>query len=214
MNSTINTILKERVIAIVRGVSREDLIPFAEAAYEGGVRVLECTYDATGKAADEEIAQNIKMLCEHFGERMTIGAGTVLNKKQVKLTKKAGGKFIISPDTNREVIKYTKSQSLVSIPGALTPSEAVAAHNAGADFVKIFPITSVGAAYLKDISAPLSHIRFLAVGGVNADNIKDFLNAGAVGVGIGSDIANKKLIAEGKFSEITENAAKIIANRG
>ena len=212
MQKTIDKILEEKVVVIVRGVAREDLIPFAEASYKGGVRLLECTFDATGKVSDEQTADNIKMLCEHFKERMLIGAGTVLSESQVALTKKAGGRFIISPDTNIEVIKYTKEQGLVSIPGALTPSEAVAANKAGADFVKIFPITSVGSRYLKDIAAPLSHIRFLAVGGVNADNIKEFLSAGACGVGIGSDITNKKLIAAGEFEKIAENAKKTIDN--
>jgi 2-dehydro-3-deoxyphosphogluconate aldolase/(4S)-4-hydroxy-2-oxoglutarate aldolase len=137
---------------------------------------------------------------------MLIGAGTVLTEKQVELTKNAGGKFIISPDTCPEVIKETKKLGLVSIPGAFTPSEAVIAHKAGADFVKLFPITSMGPKYLKDIKAPLSHIRFLAVGGINADNITEYLSVGACGVGIGSDIANKKLIEANDFAAIEENA--------
>ena len=99
---------------------------------------------------------------------------------------------------------------VTSIPGALTPSEAVTAHNAGADFVKLFPIGRMGSGYIKDVKAPLSHIKFLAVGGVNADNIAEFIKNGASGVGIGSDIANKKLIAENKFEEIENTTRKYI----
>lgn len=210
MKNTIDTILKEKIIVIVRGIGREKLLQFAEAAYKGGIRLLECTYDATGNTPDEAIAANIEILAKHFEGKMLIGAGTVLTEKQVELTKNAGGKFIISPDTCPEVIKETKKLGLVSIPGAFTPSEAVIAHKAGADFVKLFPITSMGPKYLKDIKAPLSHIRFLAVGGINADNITEYLSVGACGVGIGSDIANKKLIEANNFDVIEENARRYV----
>ena len=212
MQKTIDLILKEKIVVIVRGVAKDKLLDFAEAAYKGGVRLLECTYDASGNTSDEVIADNIKMLAKHFEGRMLIGAGTVLTERQVDLTKNAGGKFIISPDTNPKIIAKTKKEGLVSIPGALTPSEAVMAHNSGADFVKLFPISSLGSKYLKDIKAPLSHIRFLAVGGVNADNMHEFLNVGACGFGIGSDIANKKWIEENDFTSV-ENAARNYVNQ-
>lgn len=212
MQNTINKILKEKVIVIVRGVEREALIPFAEAIYKGGIRLLECTYDATGKISDEEIADRIKMLSDHFGDKMEIGAGTVLTERQVELTKAAGGKFIISPDTNESVIAHTKKIGLVSIPGALTPTEALRAHRAGADFVKLFPVGAMGASYLKDVKAPLSHVRFLAVGGVDSENIKEYFDCGAVGIGVGSSIANKELIKLGKWDEITKLAKKHTQN--
>lgn len=208
MQQTIDSIIKEKVIVIVRGVAREKLIPFAEAVYRGGIRLLECTYDAAGKTSDEEIASNIQMLCEHFEGRMLIGAGTVLTERQVELTKKAGGRFIISPDTNPAVIARTKKEGLVSIPGALTPTEASAAHNAGADFVKLFPVGVLGAKYLKDIKAPLSHIRFLAVGGVGSDNMKEYFDCGACGIGVGSSIVNHSLLAQNDFAAIEASARK------
>lgn len=214
MQNTINKILKEKIVVIVRGVEREALIPFAEAIYKGGIRLLECTYDATGKISDEEMADRIKMLADHFGDRMEIGAGTVLTEQQVELTKKAGGKFIISPDTNAAVIAKTKKEGLVSIPGALTPSEATAAHRAGADFVKLFPVGSMGAGYLKDVKAPLSHIRFLAVGGVDSDNMNEYFSRGACGIGVGSSIVNKELISLGKWDEITALAKKYTEKLG
>lgn len=210
MQKTIDAILKEKIIVIVRGVEREDLLKFAQAVYDGGIRLMECTFDATGKVSDEQTAENIGMLARHFGDKMLIGAGTVLKESQVELVKKVGGKFIISPDTSKEVIEKTKKEGLVSIPGALTPTEAVQAHKWGADFVKLFPVSALGAKYIKDVKAPLSHIKFLAVGGVNADNMEEFLKAGACGFGIGSDIANKKLIQENKFDEITKAAKRYV----
>ena len=198
----------KKIITIVRGISREALIPLAEALYAGGIRLMECTYDATGKLSDEENAGNIRMLVEHFKGRMTVGAGTVLTEKQVELTKAAGGKFIISPDTNPDIIKKTADLGLVSIPGALTPSEITLANRAGADFVKLFPVASLGSGYIKDVKAPLSHVRLLAVGGVNEKNLKEYLEAGACGIGIGSGIINKKMISEGDFAGITALAKK------
>lgn len=206
----IKSILENKIVVIVRGVKKEDLIPFAQAVYDGGIRLLEITFDGTGKVSDEETASNIKMLSQHFQGKMYIGAGTVLSKEQVRLTKENGGKFIISPDVNIDVIKYTKELGLVSMPGALTPTEIQAAHMAGADFVKIFPITNMGSGYVKAVSAPLSHIKLIAVGGVDASNMAEFLKAGAVGFGLGSNIVNKKLIQEGKFSEITIEAKRCV----
>ena len=184
-------------------MEREALIPLAEALFEGGIRLLECTFDAKGEIPDSETADRIKMLAEHFGDKMEIGAGTVLTEKQVKLTRAAGGKFIISPDTNEAVIKRTKREGLVSIPGALTPTEAVLAHNAGADFVKLFPVGRLGAGYIKDLAAPLSHIRFLAVGGIDAETMADYLKNGALGIGVASAIVDKKMIAAGDWKGIT-----------
>jgi 2-dehydro-3-deoxyphosphogluconate aldolase/(4S)-4-hydroxy-2-oxoglutarate aldolase len=206
----IQSVSENKIIVIVRGVEKEKLIPLAEAMYEGGIRLLEITYDATGKISDEQTASMIKMLSDHFDGRMYIGAGTVLKKEQVRLTKESGGKFIISPDTNGEIIKYTKEQGLVSMPGALTPTEIQAAHTAGADFVKLFPVSNMGILYVKAVSAPLSHIKLLAVGGVDKNNMADYLKAGAVGFGLGSNIVDKKLIAENNFEAITELAKECV----
>lgn len=203
MQKTINQIEENKIIVIVRGVEKEKLIPLAEAMYEGGIRLMECTFDATGKIPDEEIAENIRLLAAHFDGKMAVGAGTVLTEKQVTLTREAGGKFIISPDTNPELIAFTKKSGLVSIPGAITPTEVATAHRAGADFVKLFPIDLYGPGYIKTLKAPLSHVRVLAVNGITADNMADYLAAGACGVGVGSGIVNKTMIGENDFAGIT-----------
>ena len=210
----LQTIEKEKIIVIVRGVEREKLIPLVEAMYEGGVRLLEVTYSANGKISDEETAKNIRMLVEHFENRMYIGAGTVLTEKQVALTAQAGGKFIISPDTCPPVINKTRELGLVSMPGALTPTEIQAAYRAGADFVKLFPITSLGVGYVKAVKAPLSHIKLLAVGGVDENNMNDYLKAGVCGFGVGSNIIDKKMLAENDWAGITALAKKYVSILG
>lgn len=163
-NNILQLIEKEKIIVIVRGVKGDKLIPLAEAMYDGGIRLLEITYSANKEISDKETANNIASLKKHFGEKMHIGAGTVLNEKQVVLAKEAGGEFIISPDTTSNVIKKTKELNMISMPGALTPSEIAFAHNNGADFVKVFPAVNLGADYIKAIKAPLSHIKLLSVG--------------------------------------------------
>lgn len=211
METVIDKLLKEKIVVIVRGVEKEKLIPMAEAVYKGGIRFLEITYSADGSVSDEETAENIKMLADEFKGRMHIGAGTVLTEKQVELTKAAGGEFIISPDTDIAVIKKTKSLGMISMPGALTPTEIKQAHNAGADFVKLFPISNLGADYVKAVKAPFSHIKLLAVGGINTENMSEYLKAGASGFGIGTGITNKKMLAEGDFDGITKLAERYVA---
>ena len=206
--SIIKSVSDEKIIVIVRGIERESLIPLAEAMYEGGIRLIELTYDLSGKIPDSEIADRIAMLCEHFDGRMNIGAGTVVKEEQVALTASAGGGFIISPDTYRPVIEKTRALSLVSIPGALTPTEVQTAHRYGADFVKLFPVCSLGTEYVKAIKAPLSHIRLLGVGGINTENIGAYLASGLSGFGIGSNIIDKAAIKSGDFEKITSLARK------
>ncbi len=203
MENIIAQIEKEKIIVIVRGVEKEKLIPLAEALYKGGIRFLEITYSADKSVSDTETADRIKLLAEHFEGRMNIGAGTVLTEKQVELTANAGGKFIISPDTDINVIKKTKDLGLISMPGALTPTEIKSAHNSGADFVKLFPVSQLGSGYIKAVKAPLSHIKFLAVGGINTENIGEYLGAGACGFGIGANIIDKKMLEANDFGGIT-----------
>ena len=206
----IEAIKSEKLIVIVRGVAKEKLIPLAEAMYEGGIRLLEITYSANGAVSDEETAKNIAMLKEHFGSRMMIGAGTVLTCRQVDLTKDAGGEFIISPNTNGEVIDRTRRLDLVSLPGAFTPSEVQAAYESGADFVKLFPITELGVGYVKAVRAPLCHIPMLAVGGIDLTNMASYLAAGVDGFGIGSNIIDKTMLKENNWQGITALAEQYV----
>lgn len=199
---------KHRLIVIARGLDTEELIRTADAMYAGGVRLMEVTYDALGNPPDEVIAERIRMLADRFAGKMYIGAGTVLSAKQVELTFRAGGQFIISPDYSAEVIGRTRELGMVSIPGALTPTEASTAVRLGADFVKIFPNSEMKPSYIKAIAVPLSHIRFLAVGGVTLDNVQEYIAAGAKGIGVANGIIDKKRVKAGDFAGITELARK------
>ena len=150
------------------------------------------------------------MLSEAFAGRMYIGAGTVLNEKQVELTKNAGGSFIISPNTKEAVIKKTVALDMVSMPGALTPTEIEAAHEYGADFVKLFPVANLGPDYVKAVKAPLSHIKLTAVGGINEENMPVYLKAGVSGFGIGTNIVDKKLVAQEDWTAVTALAKRFV----
>ena len=197
---------KEKIIAIVRGIEPEKCLKVAQALYDGGIRMMEITYDQRNPASWETTAQSIGEIAKAFAGKMLVGAGTVTTVELVELTHKAGGLFIISPNTNAAVIRRTRELGMVSMPGIFTPTEAANAHRAGADFVKLFPNSEMKVSYLKCLVVPLSHIKFLAVGGVNADTIKTYLDAGAAGVGVATSIVNKQLIAEGKYDEITKLA--------
>lgn len=202
------SLMKEKIIVIVRGVAAERLLPLADAMYAGGIRFLEITYTAGG--SDMQTARQIEKLVAHCGGKMAIGAGTVLTARQAELTASAGGQFVISPDINPAVIRKTKALGLMSVPGALTPSEIARAHRSGADFVKLFPVTSLGTDYVKAVSAPLSNVRLLAVGGVNEQNIPDWLQAGVCGFGIGSSILPKAAVAARDFDAVTKLAKRYV----
>ena len=206
---TIKSIEESKVIVILRGFSYDELYKTVYAMREGGIVCCEVTYDSLGKTPDSQTAEYITRLCRDFPD-MVIGSGTVLTEAQVELTKNAGGKFIISPDTNPEIIKKTRELGLVSIPGALTPSEATLANRSGADFVKLFPNGEVKPTYLKALVAPLSHIKFLAVGGVSAANAQETLAMGAVGIGVATAIANKDLIKKGDYEGVTRLARDFV----
>lgn len=206
----INDVEQYKLIAILRGIPSDKLLQVAQALYDGGIRLLEVTYSASGAVPDEETAANIGRLAEHFAGRMHIGAGTVLTIKQVQLTKEAGGTFIISPNVKKEVIEETVKLGLVSMPGVFTPSEACDAVDFGADFVKLFPVTNMGSSYVKAIKAPLSHIKFLAVGGIDETNMQEYLDAGVSGFGIGSNITNKKMIDNNDWTGLTTLAKKYV----
>jgi 2-dehydro-3-deoxyphosphogluconate aldolase/(4S)-4-hydroxy-2-oxoglutarate aldolase len=209
-NEIIKKVEEEKLVVILRNIKKDKLKDLTQAMYDGGVRLLEVTYSANGSVSDEETAENIKFLCESFKGKMHIGAGTVLSEKQVELTFNAGGEFIISPDTYEAVIKKTKELGMISMPGALTPSEIQSAVRYGADFVKLFPITNLGTGYVKAVKDPLSHVKLLAVGGINLDNIDEYLEAGVCGFGLGTNIIDKNMVKNNDFDGITALAAKYV----
>lgn len=207
---TIADIRQEKLVAILRGVPDKKMPKLLEALYQGGVRLAEITFDAKGVTPAEKTAAQIGAMKQAFAGKMRIGAGTVLTAEQAKLAVEAGAEFLISPNYDREVIEYAVKTGVVSMPGCITPSEAVEATKMGADFIKIFPSDTLGPKYFKAISAPLSHIPFIAVGGVDDQNVADFLKAGAVGVGVGSNIVNKKMLEADDYEGITALAKRYV----
>lgn len=201
---------REKIIAIVRGAAPEQCLKVAGALYEGGIRLMEITYDQKNPDSWQKTADAIGQLSKEYAGKMFVGAGTVTSPELVEMTAKAGGTFIISPDTDTAVIKKTRELGLVSMPGAMTPTEIKAAHNAGADFVKLFPIGNLGAGYLKAVKAPLSHIKMTAVGGVNEENAAEFLKAGAAGLGVGGNLAKKAWIDAGEYDKLTDAARTLV----
>lgn len=210
----IRRVLDKKIVAIVRGVYGEDCVNLARALCEGGIELLEVTFDQSKPELLQRTSDTIRQLVDRLGDRMIFGAGTVTSMHMLELAKNAGACFIVSPDTNEEVIKATVAAGMVSMPGALTPTEIVTAYRYGADFVKLFPAGTQGTAYFKAVTAPLNHIRLLAVGGVNEKNIADFMAAGAVGAGVGGNLVNKNWIKNGEFHKITALAKEFVKNAG
>jgi len=207
-DTIIQKILDEKLIAILRGMDEKEIIPIAEALHKGGFRFIEVTFDLKNPDSFPSTARAISLIANHFKGEVLAGAGTVVSTELLNIACDAGALYIVSPNTDPEVIRQTRKKGLVSLPGALTPSECQAAHQAGADFIKLFPIGDMGPGYLKAIKAPLSHLRFLAVGGVTEQNIPAYLQAGAVGFGIGGNLFNKEWIAAKQLEKITDTAKK------
>jgi 2-dehydro-3-deoxyphosphogluconate aldolase / (4S)-4-hydroxy-2-oxoglutarate aldolase len=196
---TIQAILDHKIIAIVRGIAGERIVQTAKALRAGGIRLVEVTFNQSSASGLQDTANAISSLCELFGDDMFIGAGTVMSEEQLSAAHAAGAKYVISPHMDVKLIANTKKRGLVSIPGCFTPSEIVAAHAAGADFVKLFPAGIMGVPYIKAIRAPISHIPLLVVGGVDESNMNDFMAAGVAGFGIGSNIVKESMINAGRF---------------
>lgn len=203
-------ILKHKIIAIVRGIYGEKCVKLAQALHEGGVNLLEVTFDQSNPQSPQETADTLQQLGRVLGGKMLFGTGTVLSAQQVDISTNAGAQFIISPNTDESVIAQTLKHGLVSIPGAMTPSEIVKAHNLGADFIKLFPRLS-WALTMSSRFVRRSPVKLLATGGVDRDNIAGFLKLGMVGAGVGSNLCSKTLVNEGRFDEITATAKAYVA---
>ena len=209
-------IKEEKIIAIIRHLGAKDAEALCGALNKGGIRLAEITFDPAGTIPAEETAKTISVLRDKFAGKMLIGAGTVLDMDYARIAIGAGAEFIISPNTDPDVIRYTKECGRVSIPGAMTPTEVVSAYRAGADFVKVFPSDTLGLKFIKALRAPLPHIPLIPTGGINTGNIADFLSAGAAAVGIGSNLSRNDLVKAGRLDEITALAEEYLraANGG
>lgn len=208
--AALSKILAGKIIAIVRGIPSEKIVGLAKALEKGGVTCVEVTFDQSREEKAGDTLTAIRAIRETLGDRVCVGAGTVMTAEQVRQAVEAGAEYIISPNVDADVIRETKRLDKVSIPGAMTPTEAVFAHKCGADIVKLFPAGILGAAYIKAVKAPLKHIPVTAVGNITVENCAEFIKAGAVGVGVGGSLVSAKLVDEGKFDEITATAKAYI----
>lgn len=208
---TTKFIEENKIIAICRRIYGEQLENLAKALNEGGVKLIEVTFDQADPAHLEKTGEAIRMITEATSGEVLPGAGTVMTLEQLRAAAAAGAKYIISPNTDEEIIKETKRLGLVSIPGAMTPSEISNAHKWGADFVKLFPTGELGLSYVKAIRAPISHVKLVATGGINEENLRAYLDAGMSGAGISGRLTEKKLIDSGNFAEIKRRAAVFAA---
>ena len=199
----LNRILEGKIVAIVRGIPSDEVVGLAEALVKGGISCIEVTFDQSSKEKAEDTLKAISNLSKALGDRVCVGAGTVMSVQQVEDAAAAGAEYMISPNIKEAVIARTKELGKISIPGAMTPSEVVDAYEMGADIVKMFPAGVLGPGYIKAVKAPLKHIPITAVGGVNPGNCADFIRAGAVGVGVGGNLVSPQLVKEGRFDEIT-----------
>jgi len=193
------------VVAIVRVGSAQEAVEVCVAIARGGVKPIEITMTVPG-AIDA-----IKELKSVMKDKVLVGAGTVLDPETAGAVILAGAEFVVSPTLNLEVIEVCRRYSKIVIPGAFTPTEILAAWEAGADIVKVFPAGVGGPKYLVDIKGPLPQIRLMPTGGVNVENTPDFIRAGAVAVAAGTSLVDKKAVSERKYDIITENAKKFVA---
>ena len=196
-----------RVVAIIRGMEPGICVKLAEAYREGGIRLVEVTFNQVGDLEDTVTA--IKAI-KAASPDMHVGAGTVITQAQLDMAIGAGAEFIVTPNCHPAIIRKAGDAGLVTMPGTFTPTEMVAAHKAGADYVKLFPVRALGPAYVRDVLAPLRHLKLIAVGGVSSDNAADYLRAGCVGVAASGSLVNKEWIAAGEYGKIAEAAKKLI----
>ena len=201
---------QRKIVAIVRGLAPEHILRLGHAFEEGGIGLMEVTYNQKAPETWKATAAAIEAMAKEFGDRVLVGAGTVITLEQVKMTYDAGGHYLVTPATQPEIIRAGKALGMGLYPGALTPTEILAAYNAGADAVKVFPAGNLGPGYIKAVKAPLSHIPLMAVGGVNEKNAADFMKAGCVGLGVGGNLVNKDWIENGEWAKITALAKEFM----
>ncbi len=207
---TIQELVDKKIMVVVRGIYGDELLKLASALQAGGIKCFEITYDPADPNTLEVIKDNIRMLNDHFHDKLLLGVGTVLNKEQVINAKEEGAKFIVSPNFNEDVVKETVKQGLVSIPGCMTPTEICDANDAGADFIKLFPAGTLGIKYCKDIYAPIHHVRYFATVGVTEETFAEYLKIGFSGAGISSQLIDKKCRDEGNYEELTNRARRFV----
>lgn len=204
-DSQLQRVFRSGIVAIIRAQSGELLADVGEALLAGGVEVMEVTFTVP------RALQVLEQVARRLGDRVLLGAGTVLDAETARAAILAGAEFIVSPSTNVDVIRLCRRYDKAVMPGALTPTEVVTAWEAGADVVKVFPADALGgASYLKALKAPLPQIQMIPTGGVNLETAADFLRAGAYALGVGSSLVEAKAIETGDCQRIEALARQYV----
>lgn len=202
-------VFDKKIVAIIRGLGLGDTLKTIAALRDGGIGAVEVPFDQTKDP--KTTALKIERAAGEFGgEDFLCGSGTVLNVEQVRLTYEAGGKLIVTPTSDREVILEAKRRGMFVMAGAMSPTEVANVYEWGADVVKVFPAGVLGTGYIKALQGPFPHIPLAAVGGITLDNIHDFYRAGVSMFGIGESIVNKDMIRQGRFDAVAELAGKYV----
>ena len=192
------------LLAVIRGPSPELTVKMVDALVAGGVLGIEITYSTPNA---EEVVQT---LASQYGDRILLGMGTLTKPEQAARAKQAGAHFLVSPICEPTLVKSMVASGLLTMAGALTPTEVVQAYNLGTDVVKIFPGSLGGPAYVKALKGPFPYIPMMPTGGVSAGNVADWFKAGVVAVGAGSELCPPELAKAGKFEEISQKAAEFV----
>jgi 2-dehydro-3-deoxyphosphogluconate aldolase / (4S)-4-hydroxy-2-oxoglutarate aldolase len=203
--AALQRVLDTGIVSIIRASSSEQLVDVAKALYEGGIDVIEVTFTTPG------VLETIAAVKKELGDRILLGAGTVLDTESARAAILAGAEFIVTPTINLDVIKLCNRYSKVIMPGGFTPTEILTAWEAGADIVKVFPADAGGPSYLKAVHGPLPQIRLLPTGGVDLQTLPAFVKAGACAVGLGSALVEKAAVDSGDMNRIRSLAEQYVA---
>ena len=205
-NKTMVRLCEGRVIATLAGVKAERLVPMAEALLQGSIDCVQISYDPRGDQSDRDVAAQIKMLADHFGDELCLGAGGVRKPEQVRMAQESGAQFIASCAADQLIIRMTRDFEMVSMPGAFTPAEIDTAYHLGGDLIRLFPASFLGTEYLEQLAQPLSHVPLVACGGINVWNMRAFLDAGCAAVELDRGLMDEIYKSECDYGVLAETA--------
>ena len=202
-------IVKENpVLAILRNVKTEMLVDYVRAIKAGGVRFFEVALNT------KDATEQIRILKKNFGDEILVGAGTAINVKRAKSAIKAGADFLLAPSTDEPVLRYCRRKRIPMLPGVLTPTDVSTALKYGFDTLKLFPAGDMPLSYVKSLKGPFDNTAYVAIGGVNIDNAGEFIDAGCIGIGLGSNIASKEDISNCNWEKVTARVRSLFEKVG
>lgn len=202
--AVISLLSKPGLIAVVRARTAEQVLPLSEALIGGGISAIEITMTTPGALDAIRTARKV------FGQRALIGVGTVLDEATCQAALQAGAEFVVSPICRTSLVRLAHAADRPILLGAYSPTEAQLAHEAGADFIKLFPADSLGPKFIKALRAPLPHLRLVPTGGVDLENVRDFMKAGCAAVGLGSALVSASILERGAWDELKAKAEQFV----